>query len=607
MQPRQLYQRRIFLSNVQFPYGKRNFSSEAASMSQQHVEKIAVVGGGITGLAAAYYASKRYPSASITLFESSNRLGGIVESTHVSIDKNTSVVCERGPRTLRANAPRAPVTYDLIHALGLRDTLITVPKQCPTGGTRYILYPDHLVAIPAFNPTLVRRHIASIPAPSTLQARQLTRLLYVLVTEPLFSGLLGGLLRSILFSTPRPPDLHDESIGSFLARRFGHRFVDNLASAVANGLYAGDVYRLSAKALLPGLWELEMRAEEEKRRGRGGFLGAMLQSARGRSYQTNAQGVSDVSLAVRSRQREDDLIARLRRGSAGELETSLRDTSVFSFRRGLQELPSALEAALRRAKNVHLHIGTSVKKVSQRDGGLALSISGQNKTITQPFTHIIATTPYNHVLSAANLENAPMATVTVMLVTLCFATPFLNHPHRGFGYLIPISVPAHQNPEHALGVVFDTDAMPDQDLPPSPSPDGHNGHHQQVPNTKITVILGGHWWDGRSAATLPTEAEGVRMAQRLLRRHLGITEDPVASVVTLRRDAIPQYEVGHCERMARLHELLLERFAGRLRVAGASYRGVGVHDCVFSALSVAEALDLEGLTGLECFADSKRT
>ncbi|KAL7621126.1 oxygen-dependent protoporphyrinogen oxidase [Parahypoxylon ruwenzoriense] len=605
IQPRWLYQRLIFLSNIQFLGGNRNFSSETSSGSQRNVEKIAVVGGGITGLASAYFASQRYPSASITLFESSNRLGGAVESAYVPIGKGTTVVCERGPRTLRANAPRAPVTYDLIQALGLRDSLITVPKQCQTAGQRYILYPDHLVSIPAFNPAAVRRHIAYIPAPSTLQARQLIRLLYVLATEPLFNGLLGSLFRSISFSAPRPPDIHDESMGSFLARRFGHRLVDNLGSAVVNGLYAGDIYRLSAKALLPSLWKLETRAEEEKKKiSQSGFPGFMLQSVR-KSRRTDTQGENDMSLAAQSRQREDSLLARLRRGPAGELETSLKDASVFSFKRGLQELPSALEAALIRAKNVHLHTGISVQNIGHCSSGLALSISDQKKMTTiQPFTHVIATTPYNHVLSAINLENPPMATATVMLVTLCFAAPFVNHPHRGFGYLIPNSVPAHQNPEHALGVVFDSDAMPDQDSLPSASQDGL---YQQVPSTKITVVLGGHWWDERSAAALPTEAEGVRMARRLLRRHLGITEDPVANVVTLRRNAIPQYEVGHCERMARLREQLLERFAGRLRVAGASYRGIGVHDCVFSARSVVEALELDGLTGLECFADGEKT
>ncbi|KAI1415540.1 Protoporphyrinogen oxidase [Hypoxylon sp. FL1857] len=588
MQPRWLYRRHTLL-NVKHLPGKRIFSSDGSPRPRQQAPNIAVIGGGITGLTAAYYASKRYPLASITLFERSGRLGGVVESAYVSLVKGTAVACERGPRTLRANAPRAPVTYDLIHTLGLRDSLITVPKQCPTGSTRYILYPDHLVPIPAFNPALVRRHVAAIPAPSTLQVRKLLKLVYILATEPLFTGLLGGLLRSVSFSTPRPPDIHDESIGNFLARRFGHHLVDNLASAIMNGLCAGDIYRLSTKALLPGLWELEMRVKQDGKR-RNGFLSF---TGREKGCLTDTQRLSSVSLAAQSRCREDDLIASLRRGPAGELETSLRDTSVFSFRRGLQELPSALEDALIRAENVHLRLETSVENISCRDSGLELSISGPTNAATQSFTHVIATTPYNDVLSTVNMDNPPMATVTVMLVTLCFNTPFLNHPHRGFGYLIPNSVPAHQNPEHALGVVFDSDAMPDQD--------------SQIPCTKITVVLGGHWWDGRSGASLPTEAEGVRMAQKLLKRHMGIIEDPVACMVTLRRDAIPQYEVGHCDRMARFHGLLLERFAGRLRVAGASYRGIGVHDCVFSARSVVEGLEIEGLTGLECFVDGEKT
>lgn len=207
---------------------------------------------------------------------------------------------------------------------------------------------------------------------------------------------------------------------------------------------------------------------------------------------------------------------------------------------------------------------------------------------------MICTTPYNNLISAATVNNnnniPPMPAATVMVVTLIFPSPCLNHPYRGFGYLIPNSIPANQNPEHALGVVFDSDAMP--------------GHHlsDASPHTKITVILGGHWWTSLRPSALPTESEGTAMAQQLLRRHLGVTEPPIASTVSLQRDAIPQYAVGHCERMARLRVLLLERFAGRLRVAGASYRGIGVHDCVFSARSAVEALEGEGETGLECFA-----
>lgn len=84
-------------------------SHAAASEPKQ----IAILGGGITGLTATYYASKRFPNATITLFESTHRLGGVIDSVHTKVG-NGSMVCETGTRTLRANAPRAIVTLDLV-------------------------------------------------------------------------------------------------------------------------------------------------------------------------------------------------------------------------------------------------------------------------------------------------------------------------------------------------------------------------------------------------------------------------------------------------------------------------------------------------------------
>lgn len=55
--------------------------------------------------------------------------------------------------------------------------------------------------------------------------------------------------------------------------------------------------------------------------------------------------------------------------------------------------------------------------------------------------------------------------------------------------------------------------------------------------------------------------------------------------------------------MKLLHFDLLRAFEGRLRVAGASYRGIGVHDCIFSAASVVDRLACNGLSGLESFVD----
>lgn len=74
---------------------------------------IAVLGGGITGLASAYFLSRSLPNAKITLFEASSRLGGWLHSKQVDIASG-SIVFEQGPRNLRPTAPNGLITLDLV-------------------------------------------------------------------------------------------------------------------------------------------------------------------------------------------------------------------------------------------------------------------------------------------------------------------------------------------------------------------------------------------------------------------------------------------------------------------------------------------------------------
>ena len=174
-----------------------------------------------------------------------------------------------------------------------------------------------------------------------------------------------------------------------------------------------------------------------------------------------------------------------------------------------------------------------------------------------------------------------------MVVNLFYANPSIL-PTSGFGYLLPRSLPFEQNPERALGVVFDTDASIGQDV---------------VAGTKLTVMIGGHWWDDFD--TYPSEDEGAAMAKAVLKRHLGIAEEPQAVRVGLQKSCIPQYEVGHEQRMEQASKAL-EVFEGRLRVAGNSYTGVGLNDCVRAAQDVVRGLVLgTAKTGLEGFVGGR--
>lgn len=179
-----------------------------------------------------------------------------------------------------------------------------------------------------------------------------------------------------------------------------------------------------------------------------------------------------------------------------------------------------------------------------------------------------------------------MHAVTVMVVNLYY--PYLHLlPERGFGYLIPRSIPFEQNPECALGVVFDSHAVTGQDT---------------VSGTKVTVMLGGHWWDGFSS--YPDEDEGAAMAKTILHRHLKVDIEPDAVQVGLQRECIPQYVVGHEKRMRMANSELMHGFRGKLKVAGNSYTGVGLNDCVRAAMDVVMGIKRgEEGTGLERFME----
>lgn len=92
----------------------RNYATANSTSTFNHpVTDVAILGGGITGLATAYYLSTKLPSVKIRLFEGSSRLGGWLHSRTVNVG-NGNVVFEHGPRSLRPSTPSALVTMDLV-------------------------------------------------------------------------------------------------------------------------------------------------------------------------------------------------------------------------------------------------------------------------------------------------------------------------------------------------------------------------------------------------------------------------------------------------------------------------------------------------------------
>ncbi|KAL8678472.1 MAG: hypothetical protein Q9186_005176 [Xanthomendoza sp. 1 TL-2023] len=529
---------------------RRFASSVSTADNYQGVTDIAVLGGGITGLASAYYLAQRLPDAQITLFEGSSRLGGWLHSKQIDVG-NGNVVFEQGPRTLRPSRPNGWVTLDLIRDLGLEDQVLMTSRQSVAAQNRFIYFPDHLVRLPG-------------PGSSVFNT------LYSMFSEPLFEGMFSSMCTESL--KPAKVDMDDESIGSFISRRFKPSLADNIVSAGIHGIYAGDIYQLSVRSIMPSLWY----AEQVKRSITAGFVGGW-----------SLRWPQDTALEAEW----------AKAPPASETIQATKDSSVFTFRKGIGQLADRLEAKLWEAPNVTIRLDTKVDELQleQLDSfpNMTLMAPRAGESVGEPdkmsFTHVISTISgkalhdiVRPTSSLSVLSQTP--SVTVMVVNLYFSNPSVL-PARGFGYLLPRSLSFEQNPERALGVVFDSDATIGQD---------------KIPGTKVTVMLGGHWWDDWAA--FPDEEQGANMAKAILKRHLAVSEEPQAVRVGLQRNCIPQYTVGHHSRMEQANEAL-KGFKGRLRVAGNSYNGVGLNDCVRSAREVVMDL-VQGRgekTGLEPF------
>ncbi|KAG9694699.1 Protoporphyrinogen oxidase, partial [Aureobasidium melanogenum] len=531
---------------------------------------IAVLGGGITGLATAHYLARSNPNRKITIYESSPRLGGWLHTEKVEIDDG-HILFEKGPRTLRP-AGNGALTARLVNQLGLEDDTIFTLKSAPAATNRYIYYPDHIVRVPAPDPQ--KGFVANASA-----------LIYALTSEPAFKGIVSRVLLEPSVSA-RDPSVTDESVGDFFVRRIGRRLVDQVMSAVVHGIYAGDIYQLSMKSLFPSIWRLE---EEH-----GSILAGLVHNM--------AEGAKIPA-------KEIDFINAMKQPYpfSSDFRKNFRRSNVFTFRHGIQQLVDKLEESLKQQSNVTFQLNQQITDIKNTEHNVELEAKhSTNQSLAKhKHTHVISTLSpdtTSQVASSMNRDflNLPVCpTPTVMTVNLYYRTPNLNPP--GFGYLIPLDIPIDQNPERALGVTFDTAYSAS-----TPSDKDFVGPMQDTVSnrgTKLTVMLGGHFWNGWSS--YPTKEEGLQMAESVVGRHLGITEKPAAHSVNLNYNCIPQYTVGFEDRVKRFHDELSIRYSGRLRVAGNWVRGVGVNDCIRSAWEVARELDTSDLTGLEWLVKPK--
>ncbi len=219
-------------------------------------------------------------------------------------------------------------------------------KNSVAAQNRFVYYPDHLVRMPGPGTSLLSNVIN-------------------LLSEPVFKGAAWGCIKEYWMGVPKRPDgVDDESIGSFISRRFGTGPADNLASAIIHGIYAGDIYNLSARTILPGQWETELK------------IGSVLQGitlqqqavysgrrASNNNFNNYAQASGRRPVAVDDVELIKDFNSR---PATSDTLKAARTSSVFTFKGGIGELANRLKAKLLENPRVVIQMHSRAQKLELR-------------------------------------------------------------------------------------------------------------------------------------------------------------------------------------------------------------------------------------------------
>lgn len=325
-------------------------------MSQETVD-VAVIGAGVSGLSAAYELRKR--KRSVLVLEREQRAGGIIQT-----ERAGEFIVDAGPDALLVQKPAAVA---LCNELGLGDRLL--PTKLPR--TAFVLRDGELHPIPGAS-------ILGFP----------TRL------KPLFKSRLFGLRAKLRMAAevavPRSSGAHDESIAAFVRRRFGPEAVTYIAEPLLAGIHAGDVERLSMRALFPRLVDAEARA------------GSVIRAFRREHAPVNTDGV------------------------------------FRSFPNGLEEL---IDGLMRAVPKESVRCGWNVTRVVEESSGFTIHATGRAPVHARAvmlaipaFAAAELLRPVDPDLSAACAAIRYLSTATVVFA---FPRDAVRHNLNGTGFVVP--------------------------------------------------------------------------------------------------------------------------------------------------------------------------
>ena len=456
--------------------------------------KVVVVGGGISGLAAAHRLITEAPDLDVEVLEAGARPGGALWTERTE----DGYVIERGPDSILSEKPAAVA---LARRVGIEGEIVSTN---PDARGAYVVNRGRLERVPGG---------FSVVAPAAWKA---------LARSPVLSS--GAKLRAGLdLLLPRGTAKPDESLASFVGRRFGTELLERLAQPMASGIYGATAEQLSLRATMPRF--LEMESEHRS-----------------------------VALGLRRRVAE----------RAEQAGSGARYGLFVSFRAGIGRLPEAVAEAL----GDRVHTDAPARAI-ERQGERWQVITDARRIDADAVVVALPARPAANLLAPLD---APLAAQlrairqgSAATATFAWRREDVPHPLDASGFVVPVVERRSILASTWASVKWPNRAPEDRVL--------------------IRVFLGGA---SREEVVRFEDEELLAMARRELHWLMGIDAPPLLTRVDRYVEAMPQYHVGHLERVITIEGRVstLER----LELACNSCRGVGIPDSIASGERAADAV-----------------
>ncbi len=449
--------------------------------------RIAIIGGGISGLSLAYFLSEKDPELEVTVFESEKRPGGKIWT-----DRAEGYLCEWGVNGFLDNRPMT---------LALSEKLSLSPlRSNDASRKRFIFSGGMLHRLPESPPAFLTSRLLSLP------------------------GKLRVMAETIVPGNAR----EEETLAEFARRRLGTEAYQKLIDPMASGIYAGNPETLSLRACFPKVYDLERKY--------GGLIRGMLKLQKERKKLGSKDKVGA--------------------GPGGALT---------SYYNGMGELIQTLKERL----GDRLRLGYRGASLDRKGKGYIQHFSDGSSFEADAV--VLASPAYAVAEILRNFDKKLSATVSEIpypsLSVACFGyrREKIKADLAAFGYLIP-----SREKRKILGTLYDSSIFPNR------APEGY---------VLLRSMVG-----GARASDLAMEQEPrlTDMIRKELADIIGITAEPDFVRIYRHEMAIPQYTVGHVERLRNIDAALGKHHG--LFLTGNAYRGIGVNDCIENSAKLAEKI-----------------